>query len=55
MQKGRFTLHKWKSNSEEVRKSLIEERKGDNEETFAKQSLNQRESQSKVLGIKWNL
>ena len=54
MPKGGFTLHKWKSNSEEVRKSLIDEGKGDNEETFAKQSLNQRECQRKVLGIKWN-
>ena len=54
MQKGGFALHKWKSDDEEVWKSLIEERKDDNEETFVKQSLNERECQIEVLGIKWN-
>lgn len=54
MQKGGFTLHKWKSNSDEVCETQIKESEKDKNETFAKQTLNQNEGQSKVLGIKWN-
>ncbi|XP_065069772.1 uncharacterized protein LOC135694820 [Rhopilema esculentum] len=54
MQEGGFTLHKWKSNIEEVCSSPTVDSKGDEDETFAKQKLNLDESQSKVLGIKWN-
>ncbi|XP_065052644.1 uncharacterized protein LOC135681921 [Rhopilema esculentum] len=54
MQEGGFTLHKWKSNIEEVCSSPTVDSEGDEDETFAKQKLNLDESQSKVLGIKWN-
>ena len=54
MQEGGFTLHKWKSNIEEVCSSPSVDSEGDEDETFAKQQLNLDESQSKVLGIKWN-
>ena len=39
VQKGGFTLHKWKSDSEKVRKSLIHEGKGDIEETFLRNKV----------------
>ena len=54
MKQGGFTLHKWKSNSDNVLSTLKKEKDGDKDATFAKQSLNQEEWQSKVLGIKWN-
>ena len=41
MHEGGFNLHKWKSSSEEVRKSLSMETDKDDEETYAKQSLAQ--------------
>jgi len=54
MHEGGFNLHKWKSSSEEVRKSLSMETDKDDEETYAKQSLTQENCQSKVLGVQWN-
>ena len=56
MHKGGSTLHKWKSNSQELRQTLLKEAEGNSDETFAKQSLNSGENHSKVLGIKckWN-
>ncbi len=52
MKQGGFTMHKWKSNSPDLKEVVKDE--GVTVESFAKQSLNQKESQSKVLGIKWD-
>ena len=46
MKQGGFTLHKWKSNSDNVLSTLTKEKDGDKDATFAKQSLNQEEWQS---------
>ena len=54
MKEGGFQMHKWKTNSEKVLRSLKSEKNENGDETFAKQSLRVSEQQSKVLGIQWN-
>ena len=54
MKEGGLQMHKWKTNSEKVFRSLKSEEKENGNETFAKQSLIVSEQQSKVLGIQWN-
>ena len=54
MKEGSFQVHKCKTNSEKVLRSLNPEKNENGDETFAKQSLRVSEQQSKVLGIQWN-
>ena len=54
MKAGGFTLHKWKSNSVEVMKTILSQDNDREEETDAKQQVGTTSTQTKVLGIKWN-
>ncbi|XP_065058471.1 uncharacterized protein LOC135686212 [Rhopilema esculentum] len=56
MRKGGFQLHKWKTNHVEVRKHIEEksDQKDSTTVTYAKESLGTKDSQSKILGLKWN-
>eukprot|EP00795_Rhopilema_esculentum_P011071 gene11071-19932_t len=56
MRKGGFQLHKWKTNHVEVRKHIEEksDQKYSTTVTYAKESLGTNDSQSKILGLKWN-
>eukprot|EP00795_Rhopilema_esculentum_P004212 gene4212-20399_t len=56
MRKGGFQLHKWKTNHVEVRKHIEEKsyQKDSTTVTYAKESLGTKDSQSKILGLKWN-
>ena len=54
MKESGFQMHKWKTNSEKVLRSLKSQKNENGDETSAKQSLGVSEQQSKVLGIQWN-
>ena len=54
MKEGGFQMRKWKTNSEEVLRSLELEKNDNCDETLAEQSLGVSEQQSKVLRIQWN-
>ena len=56
MQEGGFQLHKWKTNNVEVREHIKEQsdQKDSTAMTYAKESLGTKDSQSKVLGLKWD-
>ena len=56
MGKEGFQLHKWKTNHMEVRKHIEEnsDKKDSTTVTYAKDSLVTKDSQSKILGFKWN-
>ena len=56
MQEGGFQLHKWKTNNLEVREHIMEQsdQKDSTAMTYAKESLGTKDSQSKVLGLKWD-
>ena len=56
MQEGGFQLHKWKTNNVEVREHIKEQsdQKDSTAMTYAKEGLGTKDSQSKVLGLKWD-
>ncbi|XP_028414392.1 uncharacterized protein LOC114537542 [Dendronephthya gigantea] len=51
MDDGKFTLHKWNSNVPELEDNLNESR---DEQSFAKQQLQVKPGESKLLGLKWD-
>ena len=48
-----FQLHKWNSNAPELEGENDNEQRPD-EQTYAKQQLNVKQGDSKLLGLKWN-
>ena len=56
MQEGGFQLHMWKTNNLEVREHIKEQsdQKDSTAMTYAKESLGTKDSQFKVLGLKWD-
>ena len=50
--RAKFQLHKWHSNREVLERDDKIER--DLEESFAKQQLGTKESETKLLGVGWN-
>eukprot|EP00112_Aurelia_sp_Birch-Aquarium-sp1_P000702 Seg1067.15 transcript_id=Seg1067.15/GoldUCD/mRNA.D3Y31 product="hypothetical protein" protein_id=Seg1067.15/GoldUCD/D3Y31 len=61
LQDAGFHMHKWKTNHPELREAIkreveVQENSDpERETTYAKESLGHKESESKVLGVKWDI